>query len=113
MATPNTITGQIRKIALEVLAERPDGIRYSDIKRKVLEHIPSFNTNTISGATWDLEITYADLIYKPDRGVFRLLKFKEEILTQPDQPNTVETKTTKRKSIKEEDCITSNQSVLK
>lgn len=103
MATTTTITGQIRKIALDVLAERPEGIRYSDLKRKILEHNGSFNPNTISGATWDLDITYPDKIYKPDRGVFRLIKFKEEVLTQPDQQPTVETKTTKRKAIKEED----------
>lgn len=103
MATTTTITGQIRKIALDVLAERPEGIRYSDLKRKVLEHNASFNPNTISGATWDLDLTYPDNIYKPDRGVFRLIKFKEEVLTQPDQQPTVETKTTKKKTIKEED----------
>ena len=103
MTTTTTITGQIRKIALDVLADRPEGIRYSDLKRKVLEHNASFNPNTISGATWDLDITYPDIIYKPDRGVFRLLKFKEEVLTQPDQQPTVEIKTTKKKTIKEED----------
>jgi hypothetical protein len=31
MATTTTITGQIRKIALEILADRPEGIRYSDL----------------------------------------------------------------------------------
>lgn len=103
MTTTKTITGQIRKIALDVLADRPKGIRYSDLKRKVLEHNASFNQNTIRGALWDLDITYANLIYKPDRGVFRLLKFKEEILTQPYQQTTVEIKTTKKKTIKEED----------
>jgi hypothetical protein len=103
MATTTTITGQIRKIALEILADRPEGIRYSDLKRKILEVNSTFNPNTISGATWDLDITYPDQIYKPDRGVFRLIKFKEDIATQPDQQIPVTTKTTKKKTIKEED----------
>jgi len=103
MTSTTTITGQIRKIALEVLADRPEGIRYSDLKRKVLERNASFNPNTISGATWDLDITYPDIIYKPDRGVFRLLKFKEEVLTQPDQQPTAIIKSTKKKTIKEDD----------
>lgn len=102
MAT-TTITGQIRKIALEVLEEKPEGIRYSDLKRKILEQNNSFNPNTISGATWDLEATFPDKIYKPDRGVFRLLKFKEDFATQPDQQLTTAAKTSKKKSIKEED----------
>ncbi|MFA7030042.1 MAG: hypothetical protein WC179_07215 [Candidatus Cloacimonadaceae bacterium] len=103
MATTTTITGQIRKIALEILADKPEGIRYSDMKRKILEQNSDFNPNTISGATWDLEITYPDKVYKPDRGVFRLVKFKEEVTTQPDQQSDSTTKTTKKKNIKEED----------
>ncbi|MBX3042862.1 MAG: hypothetical protein KIT33_12080 [Candidatus Kapabacteria bacterium] len=102
MAT-TTITGQIRKIALEVLEGKPEGIRYSDLKRKILEQNNSFNPNTISGATWDLEATFPDKVYKPDRGVFRLLKFTEDFATQPDQQPTAAVKTSKKKSIKEED----------
>jgi hypothetical protein len=103
MATTTTITGQIRKIALDILGERPEGIRYSDLKRKILEFNSSFNPNTISGATWDLDVTYSDKIYKPDRGVFRLLKFKENVTAQPDQQPIVTKNGTNRKAIKEED----------
>ncbi len=103
MATNTTITEQIREIALEILADRPEGIRYSDLKRKILEDNTTFNPNTISSATWNLDIIYPDQIYKPDRGVFRLIKFKEDIATQPDQQIPVVTKTTKKKTIKEED----------
>jgi hypothetical protein len=35
--------------------------------------------NTISGATWDLDIKFPEKVYKPDRGVFRLTKFKEDV----------------------------------
>ncbi|MGB4329649.1 MAG: hypothetical protein WBJ36_12280, partial [Tenuifilum sp.] len=103
--TKNTpITEQIRKIALDTLANRPDGIRYSDLKREILKVNSSFNPNTINGAIWDLDATYPDQIYKPDRGVFRLLKFKENVATQPDeQPTTTPQKTSKKKAIKEED----------
>ncbi len=97
-----TITGQIRKIALNILSEKPEGIRYSDLRRKILEQNSEFNPNTISGATWDLDITYPGKIYKPDRGVFRLTKFKEEVTTQPDQQPDTSIKTIKQKIIKEE-----------
>lgn len=80
-----TITGQIQKAALEILASRPDGIRYSELGKAILATNPSFKPNTINGATWDLDATFPKEIYKPDRGVFRLIKFREEILTQPDQ----------------------------
>jgi hypothetical protein len=97
-----TITGQIRKIALEVLENSPQGVRYSDLSRKILER-GSFNKNTINGATWDLDATFPDKVYKPDRGVFRLLKFKEDVATQPDQLSITLQKTSKKKAIKEED----------
>lgn len=96
-----TITGQIRKIAFDILENRPEGIRYSELSRKILEQ-DSFNKNTVSGATWDLDVQYPDKIYKPDRGIFRLLMFKENITTQPDQQPTAKV-VINPKSIKEED----------
>ena len=102
MATnTTTITGQIRKLAFEILAARPDGIRYSELRRSILEKNSSFNSNTIGGATWDLDAEFPDQIYKPDRGVFRLLKFKEDVPTQPDE-QTGSKKSSKVKTIKEE-----------
>jgi hypothetical protein len=96
----STITGQIRKFALQILENNPQGVRYSELSRKILDQA-NFNKNTISGATWDLDATYPDKVYKPDRGLFRLLKFKENVSAQPDeQPGA---KQPKPKSIKEED----------
>ncbi len=71
MATNSTITAQIRKIALDILAEKPEGVRYSVLQKNIFEQNNSFNSNTIGGATWDLETTFPDKVYKPDRGVFR------------------------------------------
>ncbi len=104
MTKTKSITEQIRQIALVTLANRPEGIRYSDLKREIIKVNGSFNPNTISGATWDLEATYPNEIYKPDRGVFRLLKFKENIINQPDQVlTTTKQNNTKKKAIREED----------
>ena len=96
----STITGQIRKIALQILDNNPQGVRYSELSRKILEQ-GNFNKNTTSGATWDLDATFPDKVYKPDRGLFRLLKFKENVSAQPDeQPSP---KQSKSKAIREED----------
>jgi hypothetical protein len=72
MAKNISITEQIDKLLLKLWQTGQKGIRYSDLKREILKVNSSFNPNTISGATWDLETTYPDEIYKPDRGVFRL-----------------------------------------
>lgn len=98
-----TITGQIQKIAIEILESRPDGIRYSELGRAIRTANPSFNPNTINGATWDLDVTYPKEIYKPDRGVFRLIKFREELLTQPDQTAIAKKPKTATATINEED----------
>ena len=96
-----SITSQIREIALQVLSHEPNGIRYSELQRAISLNNPQFNSNTINGATWDLDATYPNRVYKPDRGIFRLTQFREEILTQPDE--TVTPKPKKSATIKEED----------
>lgn len=61
-----TIKEQIRKIALEILSHRPDGMRFSELTRAIEEDHPLFNLNTIHGATWNLEAIYPKEIYKKD-----------------------------------------------
>jgi len=102
MATNPTITEQIRQIALEILSEKPEGIRYSDLVKKILEQNNSFKSNSIAGVIVNLEVAFPDKVYKPDRGVFRLLRFKEDIATQPDKIDT-SIKITKKKNINEDD----------
>lgn len=99
----STITSQIRDVAFQLLEKKPEGIRYSDLKRQILDNNSGFNPNTINGAIWDLDIMFPDRIYKPDRGVFRLLKFKEDVPTQPDQQVLISNKIRKKLSIKEGD----------
>lgn len=98
-----TIKEQIRKVALDLLADKPEGIRYQELRRAIQTTNSSFNFKTIAGAIWDLDATYPNEIYKPDRGVFRLIKYKDEEVTQYDQ--TIETKKTypETTSISEED----------
>ena len=103
MATNSTITGQIKKIALDILADKPEGIRFSVLERKILEHNSSLNPGTINATIWNLDATFPDKVYKPDRGIFRLVEFKEEILTQPDQQTINATKIAKKDNIREED----------
>jgi hypothetical protein len=103
MTTSSTITGQIRQIAFEILNEKPEGIRYSDLVKKILEQNSSLKSNSIAGVIVNLEVAFPNKVYKPDRGVFRLLKFKEDIATQPDQRISMSPKTVKKTNIKEED----------
>ncbi|MGC9145996.1 MAG: hypothetical protein ACP5GS_07815 [Nitrososphaeria archaeon] len=68
----------IRKKALQLLEKEPNGIRYSDLVNKIESEMGE-NRNTIAGSIWDLEKTYPELVYKPERGLFRHTKFKDTI----------------------------------
>jgi hypothetical protein len=98
-----SITEQIRKIALELLAEKPEGIRYSELQTGILGRNPHFNKNTISGAIWDLDATFPETVYKADRGIFMLLKFSTD-QEKPDEKKTKKIKKTEQpQTIKEEE----------
>jgi hypothetical protein len=98
-----TITARIRKFALEILDNKPEGLRYTDLRRAILAIDASINSNTINGATWDLDATFPKEVYKPDRGLFRLIKYKDDVLTQPGQTETTKKSQKTPKLISEED----------
>jgi len=64
--------------AIELLVENPNGIRYSDLVRKIHEEFPDIPVNTIRGAVWDLDTRVPKKVYKPARGLFRHTQFKDE-----------------------------------
>ena len=90
---------QIIDAAFEVLEQNPEGVRYSELVRRVGDAEKSFKTNTIHGNVWNLHEQFPDRVYKPARGLFRLTKFRDPETDQlkdelvPKQP----------KKIKEED----------
>jgi hypothetical protein len=94
-----TIGERIIEKAFQVLEASPEGVRYSELVRRILALDETFNQNTIHGNVWNLQEQFSDRVYKPSRGLFRLIKYrdpetdqlKEELV--PKQP----------KKIKEED----------
>lgn len=83
--------------AAEILKIQPDGIRYSDLVRKLHEEFPDYPVNTIHGTVWNLEVRAPNLVYKPVRGMYRHIKFGE-VTEKPKEiiPTNVE-------KLKEED----------
>ena len=86
---------RIRKLALDLLNAQPNGLRYSELVRLIREKHPEFPVNTINGNVWNLEAVLPESVYKPARGVFRAMKFREResaevsaTLPQPTPPAT-------------------------
>ncbi len=71
---PSTkVTERIKARALELLEQHPEGLRYSELHAKILDSDGGFNHNTINGCIWNLDATFPEKVYKPSKGLFRLL----------------------------------------
>jgi hypothetical protein len=69
---------QITLKAKEILAASPEGIRFSELVNRLRESFPGEAQGNLTGSVWNLDTRCPDEIYKPSRGLFRLIKFKEE-----------------------------------
>lgn len=70
---------QIRTIAVELLLSNPEGIKYMQLVNLLKTHFPDIPVNTIHGSMWNLDLVMPNEVYKPDRGLFRHISFKEKI----------------------------------
>jgi len=71
-----TIAERIAEKAFAALEAAPEGLRYSDLVRAVMQADGPFKQNTVHGNIWDLDESFPDRVYKPSRGLFRLTKFR-------------------------------------
>jgi hypothetical protein len=60
----------IRERAVAIIQSHPDGIRFTDIRKRNLAHDPETNSDSIGGAIWDLDKTRPDAVTKPSRGLY-------------------------------------------
>ena len=71
---PTTITGQINQKAIDILEKHPEGIRWSEMLRLIQEAFPDFHPKTINGCVWKLVDNFPDKVYKPEKGLFKLVE---------------------------------------
>ncbi len=70
---------RITQMAKEILASESAGIRYSHLISRLQEAFPDEvpDSGNLRGAIWNLDARFPDEVYKPARGLFRLVRFKE------------------------------------
>lgn len=73
-----TIGEKITNLALDQLKNHPDGVRYADLVRKIQSVDADLRQNTIHGTVWDLATRLPEKVYKPSRGLFRLVEFRDK-----------------------------------
>jgi hypothetical protein len=71
-----TITGRIYKKSFELLEQHPEGLRWSELLSKIKESDGSLHPKTVNGCVWKLVERFPERVYKPSKGLFRLLKYK-------------------------------------
>lgn len=70
------VTERINAKALELLEQHPEGLRFSELRSKIEASDGSFHPKTVNGCVWKLVRKFPDKVYKPSRGIFRLMKYK-------------------------------------
>ncbi len=70
------ITERIYATAFQLLEKHPEGLRWSELISKIKASDQNFHPKTVNGCVWKLVQKYPDRIYKPSKGLFRLLKYK-------------------------------------
>jgi hypothetical protein len=90
---------QIRSAALELLAGHPQGLRYSQLVRHVSKLNPAFNNKTVSNVVWSLDTVLPEHVYKPSKGVYRLVQFREAA----EQPTRAMQALATQKDVREEE----------
>ena len=70
------VTERINERALKLLEEHPEGLRTTELRREIQASDPTFHPKTVNGCVWKLVERFPDKVYKPKKGLFRLLKYK-------------------------------------
>jgi hypothetical protein len=78
---------QIIASAIEVISNYPEGIRYSKLSKEIHKKCPEINLRTIQGQVVKLDTSIPDKIYKPAKGLFRLVEFREKELAIEKNPS--------------------------
>ena len=99
---PIPVTQRILTKALELLEQYPDGLRYSELKAKILPTDADFMPNTITGCLGNLVSKFPDKVYKPSKGLYCLLKYKPPE-TEYEYIDTPPTPTISTSKVKEKD----------
>ena len=77
------VTERIYAKAFELLEQHPEGLHFSELRSRIEASDPSFHPKTVNGCVWKLPRRFPDRVYKPSRGLFRLLKYRPAQVDSP------------------------------
>jgi hypothetical protein len=65
--------------AIELLKSNPQGMHTSQLVNAIRQALPNVHPKTINGTVWLLAEKRPEEVYKPSRGIFRHVSFREDI----------------------------------
>ena len=77
----STSTGKVIGKARVLLLGATDGIRYAQLHKQIVTAFPDIPPNTVHGALHKFRTDLPAEIYQPSKGLYRHVKFKEEVPT--------------------------------
>ena len=83
-----TITEQIQNTAIELLKNAPQGLRTTELKNAIMKKLPDAHPKTVNGTVWKLPTTRPKQVYKPERGLFRHVRFQEKTTLNKKEPKS-------------------------
>jgi len=96
-----TVREQIRSRAVELLKQFPHGLRYSELMAKIQEALPGVPKNTVAGNIWNLEVVAPEHVYKPARGMYPHVQYREGLPPDVPKPPVVPVETPKEQAFYE------------
>jgi hypothetical protein len=72
-------TDEIQQFLLKKLDETPAGMRYADLFKSIRLEFPTMKYGTVTGGIRRSYQRNTKLIYKPEKGLFRLLKYQDAL----------------------------------
>jgi hypothetical protein len=75
--------------AFEILDQNPEGVRIGQLCSQVGEALPDQNENTIVSTLWPLHTDYPESVFKPAKGVFKLVKYSSTEENSASSPRPV------------------------
>lgn len=72
------VTELIYAKAFEILEQHPEGLHWSELLSKIEASDRSLHQKTVNGCIWKLVQRFPDKVYKPYKGLFRLVKYKSD-----------------------------------
>lgn len=77
----------LRAKAIDILRDRPDGLRFLELVAVLESEFPTLPPITIRGTMLTLDVKAPDQVYKPARGLFRHVAFRDAAATTiTDEP---------------------------